>query len=134
MKKRVLMSLLLLIAVGTSAVFAQNTGKYYLEIYNISKATFDTIDRSTTTMREDDYFLARTASGTTVRSKDRDLTLEQVRQKLVAIGPQATTYVNSINKDVIPILQQRWSAGGIGFSTTNGQYDFTIYFWVRRTE
>ena len=134
MKKKVLMGLLLLAIIGTSAVFAQNTGKYYLEIYNITKATLDAIDRNKNTTKEDDYFQARTASGTTVRSKDRDLTLEQVRQKLVALDPQATTWVNGINNGVIPNLPQKFHTSGIGWSTTGAQYNFMVYFWIRRTE
>jgi len=126
------MGLLLLIVIGTSAVFAQSQQKFVLEIYNISEATYNAFDRMTSdakVTREDQYFFVRTASGTTVRSKDQGLSLEQAKQKLLAIDPRNTRWVNQVN-DGISIVQQKWGTHGI--ATYTSQY--TIYYWIRRTE
>jgi len=133
MKKKVLVGLLLLIAIGTSAVFAQSQGKYYLEIYNISQAAYDNLERlnkDPATMREDNYFFVRTASGTTLRSKDRNLTLEEVKQKFLSISRD--NKMNRMVNDSIPTAQQSWGLDGWGFNTGTPQY--RLYFWLRRTE
>jgi hypothetical protein len=134
MKKKVLMSLVLLTLIGTSAVFAQSKEKYYLEIYNISEATAKTLDSKKNDpkfMREDDYFFVRTASGTTLRSKDNGLSLEQVKQKIMEIAPGNTTLVRWIN-DFTSTAQQKWGVGGAAYST--GSPRFFVYAWIRRTE
>jgi len=116
----------------TPAQTAQGQAKYYLEIWNISAATYNTIDNSPNMMREDDYFLLRTASGTSLRDKGKDLTLEQVRQKLLSVAPQDTSLVNYVNNDFLPLVQQKW--GGVGGRMKTGTYNYTVYFWIRRTE
>jgi hypothetical protein len=133
MKKKALMSLVLLIIVGTSAVFAQSQGKYNLEIYNISETTYNTIDRlmnDPTQTREENYFLVRTANGTAVRSKDRGLSLEQAKQKLLDIDPRNTRWVNQVNSG-IQAAQQQWGINGWAGNTSPS---YRIYFWIRRTE
>jgi hypothetical protein len=129
----------LLAIIGTSAVFAQNTGKYVLEIYNISQATHDTLERGNPNWtREDDYFFVRTASGTTVRDKGKDLSLEQVRQKLLAVAPQVTGWVNHVNNQVIPDYQQRPGFTQYYSGVVRGEYtgspQFRIFAWIRRVE
>jgi len=111
----------------TPAQTAQGQGKYYLEIYDISQATINTLDRmlnDSTTVKEDLYYTARTASGTALRNKDKDLTLEQVRQKLISVAPQIT----SLN-EIILLAQQKWGVNGISGST-----NYRIYYWIRRSE
>jgi len=132
MKKKVLMGIVLLTIVTASSVLAQNQQKFVLEIYNISEATYNAFDRMTSdakVTREDQYFFVRTASGTALRSKDQGLSLEQARQKLLTIDPRNTRWVNQVN-DGISIVQQKWGTHGI--ATYTPQY--TIYYWLRRTE
>ena len=131
------MGLVLLIVVGTSAVFAQTTpsqGKYYLEMWNISQATYDTLQRlrnDPNTSMEDDLALVRTASGTSVRSKDRGLTGEQVRQKLLDINPQGiTNWGNTVNNFILQVQRQWVSCSQVASTTPR----FWIYYWLRRTE
>jgi hypothetical protein len=115
----------------TPAQTAQGQGKYYLEIYNISEATtnaLDRMDRDSTTVGEDLYFAARTASGTSLRSKDQNLTYEQARQKLAAIG---TTVANDAN-GIMQKVQQSWIVRG--WANQTGTQQFRIFFWIRRTE
>jgi hypothetical protein len=135
MKKKLLMSLVLFIVIGTSAVFAQNTAKYYLEIWNVSQATYNAIDSrfktSTQGGYEDSYFLARSSNGSTLRYKDGRLTFEQVRQKLLEIDPRGTNWVNHINNYAIPEAQQYWGANGIGNNTSPS---YCVYYWIRRQE
>jgi hypothetical protein len=138
MKKKVLMGLVLLIVIGTSAVFAQSQEKYYLEIYNISQATFSPLGTSRRQndpnhlAMEDDYFFVRTASGTTLRYRAKDLTFEQVRQNLLSIAPQLTAYVNFVNNEVLPYAQKYWLQN---FWYSNARNpEFRIYVWCRRTE
>ena len=134
MKKRVLMGLVLIAIIGISAVFAQSNEKYYLEIYNISEATAKTIDskrNDPTNMREDNYFLVRTASGTTLRSKDNGLSLEQVKQKLLEIAPKDTFLMNIVN-ETTQTAQQKWNGGGYAVNTKPPQY--RVYWWIRRIE
>jgi hypothetical protein len=100
MKKKVLMGLVLLIVIGTSAVFAQSQGKYYLEIWDVTQATLTSLDRTLNQKDltgEDKYFLVKSAAGTSSRYRNLDLTLEQAKQKLLDIDPRNTTFVNYIN-------------------------------------
>jgi len=132
MKKRVLMGLLLLTIIGTSAVFAQSQGKYLLEIYDLSKATYDTLYRGNSNWtREDFYFVARSASGTKLRSKDQNLSIDQLKQKLTAIDSTRGYggWENEVNT-TINYAQQKWGA----FGTYWLENKFTVAFWVRRTE
>ena len=126
MKKKVLMGLVLLIVVGASAVFAQSQAKYYMEVYTVSQATLKTIQNDKNSMREDDYFLARTAKGSSLRSKEKNLTLDQVRQKLYDLSPGATGI-----DDVISQVQRTWGSGGTLINTKGNLY---VYVWIRRTE
>ena len=133
MKKRVLMGLLLLIVIGTSAVFAQNQGKYFVEIWDISQATIDTLNRGNSNWtKEDVYFLVRSASGTTLRSKDLGLSLEQARQKLLNIAPQITDHVNQVNSS-IQTAQQQWTNAGFEAGTSGGKA-YRVFYWIRRQE
>ena len=136
MKKKVLMSLVLLIAIGTSAAFAQNTAKYYLEIWDITQATYNALNAPSrvndrTLKAEDDYFLARTASGTNLRWKESGLTLEQARQKLVDVDSKNTAYTNLVYNNFIKAFeQQNYFVSSNFFSGTN----FRIFCWMRRIE
>jgi len=134
MKKKVLMGLVLLIVVGASAVFAQSQ-KYYLEIWNISNTTYNTIDgkmNDHTWMREDNLFLARTASGSTLRSKDRNLSLEEVKQKLLAIAPNVNAWVNAVNHS-IRVFQENGGYNIIG-NNNNASPPIRVYCYFRRME
>ena len=124
--------LVVLTAIVVGGVFAQSQEKYYLEIYDISLPTYNTITGRTndqTIMREDDYFFVRTASGTALRSKDRGLSIEEVRQKVLSIYPGNTTWTNAINNTAIPRAQQQW---GYTFQYYVG--NTRVYVWLRRTE
>jgi hypothetical protein len=128
---------------NTPAQIVQSQGKYYLEIYNVTPATINALDEmyrnkdpnniaKPGNYGEDYYFLVRTANGTTLRSKDTNLTIEQVRQKLVDIGPRVTNYVSSIDERM-PLAQQYWGWNGWGSNTT-GSPQFRIYYWINRLE
>jgi len=135
MKKKVLMGLVLLIVVGASAVFAQSQGTYYLEIWNVSNTTYSTIDskiNDKTWMREDSLFLARTASGGALRSKDRNLSLDEVKQKLLAIAPQVNAWVNQVNS----AIQGAQKNGGYNLWITNNNASspLRVYCYFRRME
>ena len=135
MKKKVLLSLVLLAIVATSAVFAQSQGRYYLEIWNISETTFNnTASRSNDPayMREDIYYSVRIAGGTVSRSKDRNLSLEDVRQKLLSIAPRDNPWQNKVTES-LQNAQQKWGAHGAGFNT-NTSPQYCVYFWIRRIE
>ena len=133
MKKRILMSLVLLTMVTVSTVFAQNQEKYKLEIWNITQATYDAVDKmfkdtNPNITIEDEYFLMRSASGTSLRSKEDKLTFEQVRQKLHAVVPGHSGWANLVN-DNTALLPQQWVVcAWPGAGTT------MILYWVRRTE
>jgi len=126
MKKKVLMIMVLLIVVGASGIFAQSQAKYYMEVWTISQATLNAILNDKNSMREDDYFLARTARGSSSRSKEKNLTLDQVRQKLTSLSPGATGL-----DEVISQVQRTWGAGGTLEYTKGNLY---VYVWIRRTE
>ena len=124
MKKKVLIGLVLLIVIGTSAVFAQTQEKFTLEIWNITQDTWNTLanpnrvnDRTLTAM--DDYFLWRSASGSTLRLKERDLTREQIKQRLLDIDPRTTSYMNYVNNYITSML--RFQSSG-AYTNTNPQY------------
>jgi hypothetical protein len=132
MKNRVLVSLVLLIVVGTSAVFAQSQDKYYLEIYNISQATLNSLERTVNQKDltgEDKYFLVRSAAGTSSRYRNLDLTLEQAKQKLLDLDPRNTTFVNYINNTFIPAVQKTWCWSAWSFNT-----GYRVFYWLRRWE
>jgi len=134
MKKKISMGIVFLATVMSNAAFGQNRGKYYLEIWNISKATYDTINKKNSDpawVREDSFILARTANGTTLRSKDKNLSLEEARLKLLAIDTKKlssdlTNMVNSNLRDA----QQKWTAAGMSYIDTQ----YTVFWWLRRTE
>jgi hypothetical protein len=135
MKKKVLMSLVLLIVIGTSAVFAQSQGKYYLEIWDVTQATITSLDRTLNqkdVTGEDKYFLVRSASGTSSRYRNLDITLEQARQKLLEIDPRNTGFVNYINNTFIPEVQRTWCWSAWSFTTGSGSY--RVFYWLRRWE
>jgi hypothetical protein len=133
--RTLLLSAVLFAIIGTGAVFAQSEGKYYLEIYDVSQATINSLNEMkkkedpNTGVGEDYYFLARTANGTSLHSKDKGLTLEQVRQKLTDIAPRNTNYVKSIDERM-PLTQQYWGWCGWGFSTGTPR----IFYWINRLE
>jgi len=135
MKKKLLMSLVLLTMIAASVVFAQSQGRYYLEIWNISEITYNNIESRSNDpafMREDIYYSVRTATGTALRSKDRNISLEDARQKLLSIAPRDAAWQNNIT-EALKNAQQKWGAHGSGFSNrTSPQY--CVYFWIRRTE
>ena len=128
MKKKVLMGIVLLTIVAASAVFAQSQQKFVLEIYNISEAAYKAFDRLET--REDQYFFTRAANGTALRDKGKDLTIEQVKQKLLPIDPQNTRWVNQVN-DGISSAQQKWGTHGVATNTTPR---YSVYYWVRKQD
>ncbi|MCL2721089.1 MAG: hypothetical protein FWD47_07095 [Treponema sp.] len=130
MKKTVFFILLATLIVFNS--FGQQA-RYYLEIWDISNATFTTIvnnDRNNIGSIEDDYFLMRSARGSTLRSKDSGISIDEVRQKLRSVDSNpSTAYLNFINNDIIPKLQE------LGIRTgwfQNSGRTTTVYFWVRR--
>ena len=131
MKKRVLMSLVVLAIIGTSAVFAQTAqqqGKYHLEVWNISQAAYDRLKAGT--LYEDAYFAARSASGTSVRIREDSLTLEQVRQKLLDVIPRNAAWTNYINNNV-PFSQIQQYGVICGWISAN---QTRILYWIRRQE
>ena len=135
MKKKALMSLVLLIVVGTSAVIAQSQGKYYLEIWDVTQATITSLDRTVNQKDltgEDKYFLVRSAAGTSSRYRNLDLTLEQAKQKLLDLDPRNTTFVNYINNTFIPEVQRIWCWSAWSFNTGSGSY--RVFYWLRRWE
>jgi len=53
-------------------------------------------------MREDRYVMARTASGSTLRSKDTGISLDQARQKLLVVDAQRRNsgLANTVNSSL----------------------------------
>jgi len=135
MKKRISMGIIYLATVMARAAFMQKQGKYYLEIWNISKATYDNLEsrnkEPATFSREDGLVIARTASGSILHSKDSNLSLEHAKQKLLDIAPQVTDWVNATNNIVIPTAHEKW---GINGWWDNESPQIRIYYWIRRTE
>jgi hypothetical protein len=136
MKKKVLMSLVLLTMVAASAAFAQSQGRYYLEVYDIDPDIYKTLERqknNTTITREDQYIFVRTDKWTSLLSKDRNLTLDQARQKLQTFGGSTSDVRDLINRFDQSQPQQRW--GTTGYADLCGdQFIRYIFFWLRRTE
>jgi len=110
----------------------QSQGKYLLEIYDLSKATYDTLYRGNSNWtREDFYFFTRSASGTKLRSKDQNLSIDQLKQKLTAIDSTRgyggwENVVNIAIKDA----QQKWGT----FEAYWLENKFTVAYWIRRME
>jgi hypothetical protein len=138
MKKKVLLSLVLLTMVTASLVFAQNQAKYYMEIWNISSTTFETgyssyrSGNASGNTLEDAYYLVRTANGTTLRSKDKNLSIEDIRQKLLSLDltDNDTGWANFLDSNFLPGLQQnglktQW------FQNTLRYSGFSVFVWVR---
>ena len=135
MKKKALMSLVLLIVIGTSAVFAQSQGKYNLEIYNISEATYNTLERLANDpkqTREEDYLLVRTTNTTALRSKDLGLSFDQVKQKLQSIDSNTNSQLRKGIDGLMQDAQQRWGFQAWAYSTGSAAY--RVYIWIRRQE
>jgi len=127
MKKKVLMSLVLLTMVAAGVVFAQSQGRYYLEVYSIDANVYSTLVRqmnNTSISREDQYITVRTDKNTKVISKDRNLTFDQLKQKF------DHPILSGI--DLSP-AQQKW--GLTCFENVSGDQSASYrYFWIRRTE
>ena len=140
MKKKVLVVLVLLTITGTM-VFAQQAKTYYIEIWDISSATYDrmgSIPAGTLGALEDNYFLVRSTSGSKLRSKDGGQSIEQLRQKLhnIDTASDAPWRMNGTDQAaIIQRLQERglvtarvYRSGGTGrYSGT----DYYVYAWIR---
>jgi len=110
-------------------VFSVSAQTYRLEIWDTTRATHDS-GRNTSSM-EDLYVLVRSASGTTSRSLETKLSIEQVRQKIQDISGNDAGWRNFINNDFVPTLQRR------GFNNVahhNGARTVHTFVWVRRDD
>ena len=83
--------------------------------------------KTANTTYEDDYALFRAATGTTLRSKDKDLSYDQVRQKLQAAGLQA----NYANEYALKAAEY-WIVTGCYTPNTSTKQN-CITYWIRRT-
>jgi len=126
MKKTVFFVLL-----AVMLVFCVSAQTYRLEIWDVSNNTYDGVVRNTNNglSLEDNYVFVRNARGTTSRSIDVGLSIEEVRQKLRSIDSRSTDFGNFVNNSIIPSLQTNSLYSGWFRNSTR---TITVFIWVRR--